>query len=277
MVYASCHCGNYAYSGTYNYSNPIPNASDVNNIKYIGAWDEATGAYLPDFWPSALDTRSGIGGWELTPDSNGCLWFGGDFKQGSYQGTGYQWLGGFGKFCPRDSVAPTVPGNLRSQRRRPVASSSAGTPRPTTPGAVRYELMRDDRVIISTTGLSYIDTTGVVPGQLLGAGGRRRRQPVGHLEQGQPCCRPDTTAPTAAITGPADGTTAYGPVTVTATASDDQAVASVDLLVDGTVVGTATTAPYSFSWNATAVGSHTLQARARDAAGNTGTCRLRSP
>ena len=103
VVYASCHCGNFTYSGTYNYTSPIPNASDVNNIKYIGAWDEATGAYLPDFYPGALDTRSGIGGWELTPDTNGCLWFGGDFKQGSYQGTGYQWLGGFGKFCQRDT------------------------------------------------------------------------------------------------------------------------------------------------------------------------------
>ncbi|MBV9822999.1 MAG: hypothetical protein JO144_12230, partial [Actinobacteria bacterium] len=81
---------------------------------------------------------------------------------------------------------------------------------------------------------------------------------------------PDTVAPTAAITGPADGTVAYGPVTVTATASDDTAVASVDLLVDGAVVGTSSTAPYSFTWNATAVGSHTLQARAKDLAGNTG-------
>jgi hypothetical protein len=81
---------------------------------------------------------------------------------------------------------------------------------------------------------------------------------------------PDTTAPTAAVTSPADGASVYGPTTVTATASDDTGVAGVDLLVDGTVVGSDSTAPYSFTWSATAVGSHTLQARARDAAGNTG-------
>jgi len=82
---------------------------------------------------------------------------------------------------------------------------------------------------------------------------------------------PDVTAPTAAITSPADGASAYGPTTVTATASDDTGVTSVDLTVDGTVVDSDATAPYSFSWSATAVGSHTLRAVAHDGAGNTGT------
>ncbi|HEV2888353.1 MAG TPA: fibrinogen-like YCDxxxxGGGW domain-containing protein, partial [Jatrophihabitans sp.] len=269
VVYASCHCGNYNYSGTYDYNNPIGTASDVNNIRYIGAWDEATGAYLADFYPGALDTRSGIGGWELTPDSNGCLWFGGDFKQGSYQGTGYQWLGGFGKFCPRDSIAPTVPANLRSSSTATglMLAWDAATD---NSGSVRYELMRDDRVIISTTGLSYIDTTGSVPAnywvRTVDDGGNRSATSA-RLS----VLAPDTLAPTAAITSPADGTSVYGPVTVTATASDDQAVASVDLLVDGAVVATSTSAPYSFTWSATAVGSHTLQARARDGVGNVGT------
>ncbi len=81
---------------------------------------------------------------------------------------------------------------------------------------------------------------------------------------------PDTTDPTAAITAPADGASVYGPVTVTATASDDTAVTAVDLLVDGSSIGTDSSAPYSFDWSATAVGSHTLQARAHDAAGNVG-------
>jgi hypothetical protein len=82
---------------------------------------------------------------------------------------------------------------------------------------------------------------------------------------------PDTTAPTAAITSPADGASVYGPTTVTATAADNTGVTSVDLTVDGTVVGSDTTAPYSFTWSATAAGSHTLRAVAHDGAGNTGT------
>ena len=269
VVYASCHCGNYNYSGTYDFANPIPNASDVHNIRYIGAWDEATGEYLPEFWPNALDTRSGIGGWELTPDSNGCLWFGGDFKQGSYQGTGYQWLGGFGKFCQRDSDAPSVPGNLRSSTATTGLKLSWDAATDNS-GSVRYEVLRDDRVIATTTGLSYIDTTGGVPSNywVRAIDGGGNRSATSNLASVLP---PDTVAPTASITSPADGTTVYGPVTVTATASDDQGVASVDLLVDGAVVGRATSAPYSFTWSATATGSHTLQALARDGAGNTGT------
>ena len=69
-------------------------------IKYIGAWDADTGEYLSEFYPSFLDARKGMGPWELTEDSNGCLWAGGDLKQGSWTGASFQWLGGFGKFCP---------------------------------------------------------------------------------------------------------------------------------------------------------------------------------
>ena len=135
---------------------------------------------------------------------------------------------------------------------------------------MRYELIRDDRVIISTTGLSYIDTTGSLPAsywvRAVDDGGNRSATSAKLTVSA-----PDTTAPTAAITSPADGASAYGPVTVTATATDDTAVTSVDLLVDGGVVGSSTTAPYSFSWSATSVGGHTLQVQARDAAGNVGT------
>ena len=81
---------------------------------------------------------------------------------------------------------------------------------------------------------------------------------------------PDTTNPTTAITSPSDGDSVYGPVTVTATASDNVGVSSVSLLVDGNTVGTDTSAPYSFDWSATDVGNHTLQTVASDAAGNTG-------
>ena len=81
---------------------------------------------------------------------------------------------------------------------------------------------------------------------------------------------PDTTAPTTAITSPADGASVYGPTAVTATATDDTGVTSVALQVDGATVATDTTAPYAFSWNATAVGPHTLRTVATDAAGNSG-------
>ncbi len=43
----------------------------------------------------------------------------------------------------------------------------------------------------------------------------------------------DAAAPTVAVTSPATGTTVGATVTVTATASDDIGVASVQFLVDG--------------------------------------------
>jgi hypothetical protein len=81
----------------------------------------------------------------------------------------------------------------------------------------------------------------------------------------------DLIAPTAAMTAPADGSTATGTVTVSANASDNVAVVGVQFLVDGTATGAeVTTAPYQMAWNSASVanGSHTLSARARDAAGN---------
>src|ERR671918_774075 len=77
--------------------------------------------------------------------------------------------------------------------------------------------------------------------------------------------------PTVALTAPGTGTTIGGAVTVTASASDDVAVASVQFLLDGAPLGALDgAAPYEVSWSTTAAsnGAHTLSAVARDAAGN---------
>src|SRR5216117_60729 len=82
---------------------------------------------------------------------------------------------------------------------------------------------------------------------------------------------PDTTPPTVSITSPSSGSTVSGTVTVTASASDNVGVAGVQFRLDGSNLGAEdTSAPYSVSWDTTAAGngSHTLTARARDAAGN---------
>ena len=81
----------------------------------------------------------------------------------------------------------------------------------------------------------------------------------------------DTTGPTVAITAPAGGATVSGPVTVSANASDNVAVANVQFLLDGNALGSPdTTSPYSISWDTTgtANGTHTLSARATDTSGN---------
>lgn len=85
---------------------------------------------------------------------------------------------------------------------------------------------------------------------------------------------PDTTPPTTELTAPAASSTVSGIVTVAATASDDEAVAGVQFLLDGANLGIEDTlAPYALTWNTAPVlnGTHTLSARARDFGGNIAT------
>ena len=82
---------------------------------------------------------------------------------------------------------------------------------------------------------------------------------------------PDTTPPSVSITSPVDGSTVSATVSVAASASDNVGVSKVEFYVDGALKGTDTTSPYGYSWDTTAAGngSHTLTAKAYDAAGNT--------
>ena len=85
---------------------------------------------------------------------------------------------------------------------------------------------------------------------------------------------PDTTPPSVQLTSPAGGATVSGQLTVSANASDDTGVASVQFKLDGANLGVADpSAPYSVGWNTTATtnAQHSLVAVARDAAGNTTT------
>ncbi len=81
---------------------------------------------------------------------------------------------------------------------------------------------------------------------------------------------PDTTAPTVSFSSPAAGATVSGTTSVSATASDNIAVTSVEFKLDGTTHSTDTSAPYAATWITTGVtdGSHTWTVTARDAAGN---------
>jgi fibronectin type 3 domain-containing protein len=82
--------------------------------------------------------------------------------------------------------------------------------------------------------------------------------------------QPDTTLPTVSFASPANGATVSGIVTATANAADNTAVAKVELSLDGSLKMTDTTAPYNYSFDSKTLinGSHTLTAKAFDAAGN---------
>lgn len=87
---------------------------------------------------------------------------------------------------------------------------------------------------------------------------------------------PDTQPPTIIITQPTNNTTVSGNVEIIVTATDNVGVTKVEFYVDGSLEGTDNTATgdeYSYIWDASnepAGSSHTIQARAYDAAGNVG-------
>ena len=84
--------------------------------------------------------------------------------------------------------------------------------------------------------------------------------------------------PTIALTAPASGATVSGTavmLTATAAAStmNGLTVTRVDFMIDGPIVGTAMTSPYTVSWNSTTVtkGSHSLTAKVTDSVNGTAT------
>ena len=84
----------------------------------------------------------------------------------------------------------------------------------------------------------------------------------------------DTAPPTVTMLAPANGSTVFGNVTVSASASDDVAVAGVQFKLDGANLGAEiTSGAYPITWNSTTAtnGQHILTAVARDTSGNTTT------
>mgnify|MGYP001591367620 CR=1 FL=1 len=83
----------------------------------------------------------------------------------------------------------------------------------------------------------------------------------------------DTTPPTTAVSSPSAGAQISGTISIAASASDNVGVTKVEFFVDGSLIGSAPSAPYSAAWNTTTAtnGAHSLTTRAFDAAGNVGT------
>jgi CHRD domain/Bacterial Ig domain len=81
----------------------------------------------------------------------------------------------------------------------------------------------------------------------------------------------DTTPPTVSVT--AQPAPVSRVTSLSATASDDVGVTQVEFIVDGVTVGTDRAAPFSVDWNTAqaADGTHSVVARATDAAGNSTT------
>ena len=153
-VFAGCHCGHFNYQDAYTY--PVPTGftqADANDT--VGAWDSATGSFLPEFNPT-VKGRMGYGAWGMAHDSRGTLWVGGDYVTSIRAGYVNQWSGGFIRFAARDSQAPTTP---RSQTSTDVSASSfrlSWSGSADNAGVASYEVIEGNRVIATTSSTSVV-------------------------------------------------------------------------------------------------------------------------
>ena len=106
-----------------------------------------------------------------------------------------------------------------------------------------------------------------------GSNTSRAKAWVDGITVGPPSDAADTTPPAVNVTAPATGATVSGTVDMTASASDGVGVRKVEFYIDGVLAHTDTESPYAFTWNTAGVanGSHSLMAKAYDAASNVGT------
>src|SRR5262249_42129220 len=133
-------------------------------------------------------------------------------------------------------------------------------------------------MIGQTSGTTYMDTSFTVPGAyyyLVAAYDARNNVGLSS-NQASAVVSIDTTPPSVSMSAPSDGSSVSGNINLTASASDDVAVAGVQFLLDGASLGTEVTGPgpnYALSWDSTTTGNgpHSLSVRARDGAGNTTT------
>jgi hypothetical protein len=82
----------------------------------------------------------------------------------------------------------------------------------------------------------------------------------------------DTTPPSVSILKPTGGSKVSGTVAISVTASDNVAVQSLKLYVNGKLVSSTASSSLNYNWNTrkAAAGNHVINARAADTAGNVG-------
>jgi hypothetical protein len=175
---------------------------------------------------------------------------------------------------PADILAPSIPANVNATTTSQTQINLSWAASTDNVGVTGYRVYRDGIERATTTNTTFQDA-GLTPGTTYNytvrAYDAAGNQSADSTVASATTQTPDTTTPTVDITAPTDGSTVSGTIPVTATASDDTAVAKVAFAVDGVQQGANdVNAPYATSLDTTAFanGAHIIRATATDTAGN---------
>ena len=175
-----------------------------------------------------------------------------------------------------DTTAPSIPTGLTAAAISTTQINLSWLASTDNVGVTGYKVYRNGSQVATATATTYQDTgltaattyTYTVSANDAAGNESARSTSATATTQTAPS---DTTPPTVAMTAPTTGSTVTGTLSVSANASDNVGVAGVRFFLDGVdITSEDTTAPYGVSWATTTAtnGTHTLTARARDAAGN---------
>ena len=149
IVYTGSHANGNTnlYQDAYRWPG-LDGATSNKPIRWMGAFSTVDPEHLS--WYPAIGSRHGEGSWELFADSTGCLWTGGDFFRGSYDGDVPRYAEGFAKFCATDATPPappTSPTAVATPNGIDLAwTASTGDDRG---GQIYYEVLKNNAVFAS--------------------------------------------------------------------------------------------------------------------------------
>lgn len=155
FLYSGSHSNNYIYDGATTWPNIGTAWTRADTIGWMHAFRLDAGTSDVQSFSPTVSSRLGSGGWAAAQAPDGSIWTGGDFQNARTQSGGSAWTGAFVRFPMTDGTAPNTPTNLRSTA---TTSSTVTLAWAAPSGGVgsggSYQILRDNRVIASTTSTS---------------------------------------------------------------------------------------------------------------------------
>lgn len=174
-----------------------------------------------------------------------------------------------------DTTPPSAPTNLAATATTSSQITLSWGAASDNVGVTAYYVYRNNAFVTTTVTTGYNDT-GLTPSTTYSYYVKARdaagnMSPASNTVTAQTSAAADTTKPSITITSPANGATVSSTTNITGTASDNTALAKVEVQIDtnGYLPASGTTS-WSYSMNTAQYsnGSHTITARATDMSGN---------